>query len=218
MFQKLPLILLILLTLSACHVGRKTITDQTITKQIVIVGSLSVTHSKLQALTVNGTVNLTDVTIAKKLTVNGSVSAEKSTIQKLTANGTVHLGHSTITRLSKINGRLYAHHAIFKDLSTINGRLDANHATFDRIKINAKIINLTDSKTKKITVVKPNKPVQQVITLHNTSVDGDIVFKGGNGKVILRGTSKVAGNIIGGMPAWSSEIKRQPITLPSHLA
>ena len=56
---------------------------------------------------------------------------------------------------------------------------------------------ISDSEVGSILVEKSNKAQAQTIELKGTTVEGDIVFKSGQGKVILRNDAQVSGQIKG---------------------
>jgi hypothetical protein len=197
MIKILGFFLVIILTLAACgptgdhtkrtytHTPEPTsrYTEKTmVTKgDTVLSGNTTLHNASYNNLTINGTTNLDTITVAN-LTVNGLLNIKNSTIHVLTANGKVDLFDTTI-----------------KSYCTINGLLTANHSTFHSINLASRKAFFYDSKTKTITVQKSEGYGIPTIELHNNStVDGDIIFKGENGKVIVTTGSQVRGNVIGG--------------------
>ena len=78
------------------------------------------------------------------------------------------------------------------------GFLQAKDSSFGKIIFGIRNAILSDSTTKKIIVRKEEKIIDQIVELHNVKVEGDIVFESGNGKVLLKGNSEVAGRVEGG--------------------
>jgi len=181
---------IILLTLSGCisfyHDDRKKgIGVEIGSAHDVFFGSVQLQDTSYPNLVINGKAKFDNVSITETLIINGALSATKSKIGTMLVNGKADLQQTTITGISTINGYVHAQDSIF----------------LDRISVRSKRITLSGSTIKAITVKKPSKsePVEQIIELRNTKIDGNILFEGGNGKVLLKGNSKIIGKIDGGV-------------------
>jgi len=186
MFINIFLFFIMLLTLSGCDVsnnknGNNGITNIA-TDKATFSGLAQLKEKSYSNLSVNGTAKLDNVLVTEKLVVNGSLSATESKIQEMQVNGMVDL-----------------HKVLVNGLSKINGYLNARDSNLDQIIISTEKITIYDSITKTITVKKPEKPVEQIIELHNAKVDGNVLFQGGQGKIVSKGNSKVLGKIEGGV-------------------
>jgi len=133
-------------------------------------------------LTINGTSKLDNILVEKKLISYGSLLVTDSIIGTMHSNGKTDLDKATI-----------------KGISSVYGPLNAQYSTLDQIIIYSKKMIFSDSTTKTITVKKVEESDEPVIELYNSKVDGDVIFQGGNGKVLLDSNSKVMGKVIGGV-------------------
>jgi len=176
---------ILLLTLSGC------VFNDTIHKGVglgvgsgdeLFFGTVKLHNVIYKNIVINGTARLDNVFVAEQLGVNGNLSANKTTIGAMTVNGNADLQKVTV-----------------KGLSAFNGYLQAKDSSFGKIIFGTRNAILSDSTTKLITVRKEENITEQIIELDNTKVDGDIVFEGGNGKVLLKGDSEVVGKINGGI-------------------
>ena len=151
-------------------------------KSQTINGMAKIQGESFEILTVNGAASLDDVS-AQEVIINGSLGATNLVTQKLTANGSVNLTASKIEEIAKVAGALEAYECLFNAITLLS-----EYAV------------LNNSKVKTIDVKKVSdfrKKVQQ-IELVNTAVEGDIVFEGGDGEVILKNGAFVQGKVIGG--------------------
>ena len=186
MLKILTFTTIILFTLSSCkftdnnndkNIG-KTVTQS---NHISFCGSAHLKEMSYASITINGTAKLDNVTVTEKLTINGSLLATKSTIHTINANGKIDLQKTTINGPCKINGYL-----------------NAQNSTLDQIIVSSERITFYDSTTKTITIKKTKEHGEQIVELNSTKVDGNIVFEGGNGKVLSTGNSEITGKIDGG--------------------
>ncbi|MDP3889255.1 MAG: hypothetical protein Q8Q25_01775 [bacterium] len=155
-------------------------TESSYGERVTINGNATFNNRSMKSVLVNGKATLKNVTISDTLSVNGALQASYSTI------GTLHT-----------NGNAYLSKTIVQGLSSISGFLQADQSTFDEISISTRNMILVNCTTKTITVKKQMPSLEQIVDLSNTTVNGDILFEGNQGKVILRGISKVTGNITG---------------------
>lgn len=136
------------------------------------------------ALEANGFVTLEGTTIRNTLFVNGSLDATNAQIGALHVNGNATLLGSTINGKSQVNGFLSATNTTFRSELIVSGQ----SVTFAGCTFNGTVI-----------VKKPAWAFgSQVIELTEKSLcKGQIIFEGGNGKVILSKTSQILGPIKG---------------------
>ncbi len=130
-------------------------------------------------LFVNGTAILYKVLVGRKLHVNGSLSASDSSMESLESNGCTSLKNCQIDHSIIANGSAAFSDCYVSDV-TIKGKLLAIGSQFKSI------------------CVKKAWSGKHVIDLTDTIVQGDIVFDGVIGSVLLRGNAHINGNVIGG--------------------
>tara|TARA_Y100000588_G_C13790504_1_gene726460 strand:- start:59 stop:655 length:597 start_codon:yes stop_codon:yes gene_type:complete len=146
-------------------------------------GSITCGKGEVNSLTGNGMVTINGTTILGDTAVNGMLNATDGSFNKLNVNGAALLVQCTVNETAQVKGTLTASSCKFENTL----RIYSNMTRFINSKVNYNlIINHTDNK-------------EQVVYLDNHSeVNGDITFEDKNGKVIVRGGSKVTGNIYGG--------------------
>lgn len=133
-------------------------------------------HTNLLA---NGTATLNKVLVGQTLSVNGSLSATDSTMRKLESNGYTVLKNCQIDESICANG--FIELTDCKDCTiTIKGTIRAKGSTFKSI------------------LVQKAWSGKHVVDLTDTIIQGDVVFQGPLGNVVLRGNAHIFGNIIGG--------------------
>jgi hypothetical protein len=183
MLKVLSFLIVTLLTLPACiNWGTKVSgTAKAEAGAMSFSGKAELRDTSYEKLSISGAGILNNVKVTKSLSARGSLRAKESTIETLKSSGSTKLEKTTIHGLCKISGSFTAASSKFAEISASATR-----------------ITLSDSQTKTITIKKPSSPVEQIVDLYNTKVDGDIIFEGGNGKVLLRGNSKITGKVIGG--------------------
>lgn len=146
-------------------------------------GRITCGKGEVNSLIGNGMVTVNGTTILGDTDVNGMLNATDGSFNKLNVNGTVSLVQCTVNETAQVKGALIASSCKFENTLSIF----SNMTRFINSKINYNLtINHTDNK-------------EQIVYLDNHSeVNGDIIFEDKNGKVIVRGGSKVTGNIYGG--------------------
>ncbi len=136
------------------------------------------TFDKLQVM---GDAELENVQVTNEATITGMLTAKKLTAKQLQVTGNAKLDEATVEG---------AH---------IMGMLDAKACTIQDLAITTESSMLNACKVKTVMVKKvegSEKP--QVLELDNTVIEGDVTFEAGNGEIVLKGDSRVAGAIIGG--------------------
>jgi hypothetical protein len=150
-----------------------------------LLGSVSLSHKKMDNLRANGTVTIDSVVIVNNVNINGSVSGDS-----LSVGGTVGVNGTCIMSNMHITGA-----------TSINGLLKATDSNFSTIKMSTNKLVLIKSSADSIVIRKPDvtETEQQVIELDATVINSNILFEKEGGKVIARNGSKVNGSIIGGV-------------------
>ncbi|MBA4696642.1 MAG: hypothetical protein H2069_04540 [Legionella sp.] len=166
------------------------------------------------ALMLAGTVAASQASVCK--IAPGSVTCGQGTVNSLVGNGMVSVNGTTITGPTSINGLLTADDASFTSLQvngstslvqcTINldadikGSLKASSTKFENtLHIYSNSSRLINSKVNQNLHVHHTDSLKQEVYLDNNSeVGGDIIFDDGQGKVVLRGGSKIKGTVKGG--------------------
>lgn len=178
-------------------------------------------------LTINGSAALDDVTILKKLSVNGSASLEKVKVGQIIkihgslsaedckfhsviVHGGVTLENTTAHDL-EVHGGLSCENVNITSDAIIFGGASFEKSHLQNVEITAKNAHFSDSRVQTITLKKNNcsgfwsccvalfnSYKEQTIELHDTIVKGDVIFEDAPGVVILKGNSKIHGNVING--------------------
>lgn len=146
----------------------------------------------------------------------GSVTCGKGTVSSLSGNGMVTVNGTTVEGATNINGMLNAEDSNFSSLNVngsttlfqctvnqdieIKGALKASSTKFEKsIDIFSNSIRFINSKVSNNLQIRHTQNKNQEVFLDNNSeVGGDIVFEDGQGKVYVRGGSKIGGKVIGG--------------------
>lgn len=178
------------------------------------VGTTHLSGQTYSTRTMNGSANLDNVTVTETLTVNGSATISESNIKNLTTHGSANLQKTTINGHCQTHGSLISSESTIHQLTTrgsanlyetmvhelcdISGSLIAQSSTLNRMIVSSKRITLINSKTKTIHIRKQTGPCEQIVELNNTTVDGDITFESGEGKILLKSNSKITGKVVGG--------------------
>lgn len=172
-------------------------------------GSVNIKNEQLTSLVVNGSATLHNVRVTGQIKVNGAVNAYDCTLFDAEINGSLSIKKSVIHSAFHINGELNAFDLNAAGLCSVHGQIKAYKSTFQEVQaIGA--LSFYDSTIKNIKVKSMNsffswlsflfpKRFAQVVDLHNTQVDGDIVFEDGKGTVYLNGNAEVRGSVIGGI-------------------
>lgn len=148
--------------------------------------------------------------------VPGRVICGKGSIENLSGNGMVALNGTTISGTTvvdgllnaddanffslKVNGSVKLMQCIVNDTASIKGSLTASSTKFEKtLNVYSNEIRFINSKVVSNLHFGSTESKKQIVYLDNFSeVVGDIIFDDGNGKVVLRGQSKIGGKVIGG--------------------
>lgn len=146
-------------------------------------GSVTCGKGTISSLSGNGMVTVNGTTVEGATNVNGMLNADDANFASLNVNGSVTLIQCTINQDSEIKGSLKASSSKFeKSLNIFSSSI-----RFINSKINENLqIHHTENKT------------QEVFLDNNSEIGGDVIFDDGQGKVYVRGGSKIGGNVIGG--------------------
>lgn len=173
-----------------------------------------IVRNAVLALALVGTVSASQAEVCK--IAPGSVTCGKGTVNSLFGNGMVSVNGTTITGPTNINGLLTGDDASFTSLQvngsvslfqcTINldadikGSLKASSTKFENsLNIFSNSTRLINTRINENLHVHHTESLTQEVYLDNNSeVGGDIIFDDGQGKVILRGGSKIKGTVKGG--------------------
>lgn len=160
-------------------------------------GVTEIKNKTLDSLTCYGSADLDNVVINGPLTSYGRVTADV-----LNVHGPVVVhGHATVNDVNVkddliVYGRLHLHKGFIAGTTNIYGRADIEESNLHDLIVYAKKIIVTSSIIKNIYM--KNEYGRTTVTLVGSTVDGDIIFDGGNGKVILERGASVGGVVHGG--------------------
>lgn len=155
------------------------------TKHGVICGAAQLNNEVYDTLTVNGAASLNHVTVHQIMHLNGSMRAHD-----------VKVGGPLI-----INGSAALHNTHVAKVTEVNGALAAFNSTLSDIWASADELSLTESTTGPIILRKQTKPIhtEQRVILDHVTVNGDITFEQGGGRVVSSRGAVIKGTIIGGV-------------------
>lgn len=149
---------------------------------------------------INGVGLLYDVTLEGPFTINGSGRLTNvKTVDEVIVNGTAQLVSSEFGALI-VNGSIYLENSTAHD-ACVNGVMRVVSCTIGHIKVDG-ACTLNNSLVASIELEKRGWWFFSYIAkikLIDTCVEGDIVFNGGKGRVLLYGNSTIKGNVIGGV-------------------
>ncbi|KAB8029881.1 hypothetical protein [Fluviispira multicolorata] len=149
------------------------------------LGTLNLYNKNVNCISNTGTVILNNVTVKSNTMIVGELTAQGSSINDLDVTGKVDFSRNT-TVIGNIN---------------IVGELKASNTKFEKpISITSSIIELKDgTNTNNIYIRKNNgRNYDEFIYLTNSTVNGNITFESGKGKVVLDSRSKITGSLNGG--------------------
>ncbi len=146
-------------------------------------GHITCGKGEVKKLIGNGSVTLNGTKITHKTQVNGTLNADDVTFNSLDVSGSATLTECKVLQETQIKGALKASSSVFEQPLTV-------HSTTTKLidsKVNANLyIKHTDT------------PNQEVFLERHSEINGDIIFEDGQGKVYVRGDSKISGQVIGG--------------------
>lgn len=173
-FNKLVSILICISAVTVAHAN----SDVCIYKP----GNVECGYGKTDTVFGNGSVRMLGTTVEGSSSINGSLNAENAKLDTLVIRGSAALDKTTI-KYADIKGSLNATRSRFEnDVEIYSNKARFVHSTLDH-NLN---VRETDGK------------VQEIYLEDKSSVRGDINFEGKNGKVYIRGHSKIHGQVIGG--------------------
>lgn len=152
-------------------------------KNITVNGSAKFRYSKFQSLDVNGELDIKDTVVGDSIKINGDMEASNVTCKSLI-----------------VSGSLASNNMLVKGETIINGYLKDKNSNFEDINAAAEKIILFNTHVKNIIVrsIKDQK-TQQIILNGKTTVNGNIIFESGIGKVLLLSKeAKIVGKVNGG--------------------
>ena len=152
----------------------------------------------IEQLIVNGAANIQSKQVKGHSIVNGSLNATNSLFNSLIVNGFAKLAKTKITGTVTVNGSAELNKTTIAGVTAIHGYLSAqNTEILSTLHLSSNKSKLEKCTTKGI-VVEKSRPKPQRLYLNNSTIDGDITFLGGHGKVYVCGKTTIAGQVIGG--------------------
>jgi len=189
-------------TVDSVHAGGTLFLDKTTVQDKASVnGSGEIKGSKIKVLSVNGSVEVKETMVSDKATINGSIEAKESNFNDIFIHGSGKFDEVTVQGACEINGSLEAEETHFSKPiifggSTHSGKL----ATFEECTITQGIIVRSKSK-------KGNHVI--IVLKEGTTVEGDITFEGGTGKVLMDTTTTFKGKVVGGTQEVTKELSKR---------
>lgn len=151
---------------------------------VKLFGAKTMTGKRIKKnLTIYGTGTLVNVSVGAVLTNYGKLDASHSVFHEFDSYGTTQLKNCTISKEAVVCGLLETEGCIFKSGLTVWSK----HTKLSNTKVLGDVSIKYDKGQKK-----------QTLELTNTIIEGSVRFEGNKGTVILKGTSSVKGDIVGG--------------------
>ena len=147
----------------------------------VVSGNAKFKKKTFSSLTVHGNADLDEVTVEKQLLVNGNLEAESCNFVDVKVAGNVDLEHVVLTGTLDVTGTLEVEDSKLKNVLVASD----NEIEFEDSEIDA-------------LVLKKSKGKELKVELENSKVVRKVQFEGENGVVVLKGNSKVEGDVVGG--------------------
>ncbi|BBH52200.1 hypothetical protein [Fluviispira sanaruensis] len=174
----------IIIVIISCTIFFSLVCAITIYTSIRNLGAIKIENSTQTSLKIVGKVELKKSAITEKADVIGKVKVFNSTLNNIKTIGFLNLHDN-----SKVNGDIKVTGNLFMSLSRIEKQLNI---TSENIEIN------DNSYVRSIFVNKDEDNKEEVISIDNSIVDGNIEFESQHGKVKLKNGAKVTGTVIGG--------------------
>ncbi len=158
-------------------------------------GSVFLKHQKFNDLTTNGSLEFSDLTITGKFVSHGSVIGTKLTCNHFSNSGSLQVKDFKASH-GIVEGALYGEHIVVLENLKISGECDVSKSKFGTIEINSDTATFEDSEIANIIVKFANKS-QKIILKGKTIVAGNIIFESGYGKIYLSSKTKIIGKVKG---------------------
>lgn len=182
------------------YFGQTHLTDLK-TDTIKITGAGDLNQVTADMINVIGSLKYQGIQVNQQLKVIGPISEGlHGNINELHCVGWATLKDNKINTLI-ITGHLDADKIEVIDQSNITGVMDASNSKFKDISIVSSVMTLKNCSVESIHFQKNNVEKEPPVLklLESSIVTGDIIFKSQNGKVIIDKTSKVMGQVKGGI-------------------
>jgi len=149
-----------------------------------IPGSVTCASGIIEGLVGNGMVNVDGTTINGTAIINGQLNAEGAHFSMLNVMGTANLSQCTVN-----------------DIATIKGLMTASATKFQRsVDVYSTAVRFSNCDINGDVHMHHSDAEKQIVYLDKKSVvSGNIIFDDGEGKVVVRGHSKIGGKVIGGL-------------------
>jgi hypothetical protein len=161
-------------------------------------GSAQLKDAQLKDLHHSGELELEKVKISGAAIINGHLQATESSFNDLTVNGQSELKESQALGTTSINGALETKESKFDGSLIVHGLLEAKNSTFKNVTITSSKINFKDCELQDLTIKSTKEDKQQILTLDDTTINGNVKFESGNGLIKMDKASKIAGKVTGG--------------------
>tara|TARA_R110002110_G_scaffold404606_1_gene623054 strand:+ start:61664 stop:62257 length:594 start_codon:yes stop_codon:yes gene_type:complete len=169
-------------------------------KDINSFGDHEVSNLQISKLTHSGSIEVLNSAIEAFSIINGQLKSKNTSFCELTVNGDAELEQSKIEGKVAINGSLDADSSSFGGPVLIHGHISAESCEFnDQITLHGNQAEFEESSLKTLVIQENHSNTPQTIYLEDSIVANDIVFKQGNGTVVLDNDSQVKGEVKGGI-------------------
>lgn len=178
----------------------KQICDETTkTKQKTFHGSFSLKNRSHDALSLFGTGEVENIIVTKQAKICGAYTIKNSVFADLKVDGFAQLDSVVVNNEFKGLGHIEVMDLKVTNTCQIDGSMHGGVVACPVIILTGKELALEKSTIGAITVSKSKKSRRAIITLLDTVVSGTVSFERNDGTVVLKGTSSVAGAVVGGI-------------------
>jgi cytoskeletal protein CcmA (bactofilin family) len=164
-------------------------------------GSAKLRNQAFKSIKIAGSGDLEDIVVEGNIIATGRLEAKRCTFGSMRTTGKTELEKVTVNGDLDTAGFLGLDEGIVKGEIKVNGSLDIKNSVVQQVTLSFESGNIPfkKSKTKTITINCPDDLTKKVtVTLDGTTVNGDVVFNGSAGIVILKDGGKIEGTVING--------------------
>lgn len=191
--KKIALLSLTLLALSTTAYASSTVTTSRMG-----FGSTQIENKDLTTLHHSGELEVEKVKVTGSAIINGRFQALNSQFNELTINGQSEMKASEALGNTSINGALKVTDSKFGGSLVLNGLLEAKDSEFLKpVTITSTKIDFINCKVQSLLIKTTKEDQQQILTLQDTTINGDVTFESGNGLVKMNKNSKISGKVNG---------------------
>ena len=163
-------------------------------------GDTTITNKIFGTLSILGAAKLFEVVVAHDAEIFGSCASVNSNFNMLRIHGSADIKNAIIAGNCEITGSAKIKNAAITGDLILNDVAAISKTTVQKITISASRLTMSDTTASSLVVQKKGKGKgKQLIRMNGGVITGDVVFEGGNGRVILKKGAEIKGTITGGV-------------------